>query len=55
MRVFEYTVDGWDLARCLGAKERLDPDGGQWCWSAFSTAGPELACQEWFLPCTSRC
>jgi uncharacterized protein (TIGR03086 family) len=43
MRVIEHSVHGWDLARAIGAEDRLDPDVTQVLLDAFAADPGMLA------------
>ena len=43
MRVVDFAVHGWDLARSVGADETLDPDLVEWTSAVLSGMGAELA------------
>jgi uncharacterized protein (TIGR03086 family) len=49
MRVIEHTVHGWDLARAIGADDRLDPDIVATLLAAFD-ADPTMLLRSSFPP-----
>lgn len=48
MRVGEFAVHGWDLARSIGADEQLDPSLVHWLWPVLSAMAPGFSGGSWF-------
>ena len=48
MRVGEFAIHGWDLARAIRVDETLDPHLVEWCWALASGMGAELSKSGWF-------
>lgn len=43
MRITDFAVHAWDLARAIGGDETLDPDLVVWLWAVVPAIVPELA------------
>ncbi len=50
MRITEFAVHGWDLARAIGASEQIDPALVDEMWRRLSTAGTRLVGGGYFDP-----
>ena len=48
MRIVDFTVHGWDLARALGVDEALDPELVELLWVVLSAMEAELAAGGYF-------
>jgi uncharacterized protein (TIGR03086 family) len=43
MRVVDFAIHGWDLARAIGVDETLNPDLVEWSWAVLTGMGAELS------------
>ena len=54
MRVIDFALHGWDLARAIGADDTLDPELVEWCWAVLSGMSGELSQGGFFQPPTGE-
>lgn len=48
MRIMDFAIHAWDLARALGSDETLDPDLVVLLWDVLSEMGPEMVEKGYF-------